>query len=104
MSYARMSADSDVYIYHDVDGFLTCLGCALVPAEELKMVYDHWLQCTVPEGHSFECFTYSEMIAHLEKHIYAGHKVPHYCIDKLRQDMIEDNNEVKPFIKFANKV
>ncbi len=55
MAYARFSAESDVYVYDDVDGFIRCCGCAL--------------------DDDFQCDTWPEMEAHLRRH-EAGHAVP----------------------------
>jgi hypothetical protein len=53
MSYARWSADSSVYVYLDVGGFLCCCGCSLAEGNRL-----FW--------------TTADLIAHLHEHENAG--------------------------------
>jgi len=67
MSYVRWSSighpwdyDSDLYIYDDVAGGITCCGCVNVP-------------------------TYEEMITHVKEHIAAGDRVPDFVIPRLEQ-------------------
>lgn len=67
---------SDVYVYEHVDGGITCCGC------ELK-------------GEQSWFYTYSEMIAHLEKHIKAGHVVPVHVIPALREMIEKHGDEVE---------
>jgi hypothetical protein len=70
MSYARFWWEgSQVYVYDDVDGGITCDTCALA--------------ATDTEWPSFNCATRSEMAAHLVLHRAAGHNVPQYAIDNL---------------------
>lgn len=65
MSYVRWSSigsphdyDSSVYIYDDVQGGITCCGCANVP-------------------------TVQAMVEHVEWHIAMGHAVPDFVIPRL---------------------
>lgn len=69
MSYCRFCDCSDVYVYHDVCGKLCCCGCIL--------------------DHSVFFDTRSEMIAHLQTHIEAGHEVPGSVIDALQDEIAE---------------
>jgi len=75
MSYCRVGEDSYVYVYHSVQGMYVC-----------------WMRESILDGHagSFECGTDTEMLAHLEAHIAAGHKVPTRAINRLRKEEIED--------------
>lgn len=57
MSYARFSRTSDVYLYADVKGGLTCCGCAL------QSDWAAFINMQTPE----------EAIAHLREHEAAGH-------------------------------
>lgn len=77
MSYVRWSSpghpwdyDSDLYIYNDVSGGITCCGCDL---EE--------------PNHStgYNVATHEEMIAHVEKHIKEGDSVPDFVIPRLEE-------------------
>lgn len=74
MSYVRWSSpghpwdyDSEVYIYDDVAGGITCCGCDLVAATAI----------------SFNCPTAAEMVDHVRAHIAAGHAVPDFVIPRL---------------------
>lgn len=68
MSYARFGQESDVYVFSDGDR-LHCVWCRLCRAFE-SAVYAE----------------YPDMIAHLEEHRAAGHKVPDYALERLRQE------------------
>jgi hypothetical protein len=59
MSYCRFSDESDVYVYSDVGGWLSCCSCALVD-----------------DSQQWRHFSTDAMIAHLREHIAAGHDVP----------------------------
>lgn len=61
MSYVRFSADSDVYVFAHVNGFIQCCGCRLG---------DEW-DFDSPEG----------IVEHLKQHVAAGHKVPADLLD-----------------------
>jgi len=58
MSWARFSADSDVYVYEDVAGYINCCGCSLEDPRETNFTEAAPLK------------------AHLDRHVAAGHKVP----------------------------
>lgn len=68
MSYVRISNstwpgrsyDSDIYIYDDVSGGITCFT------------------------DDFNCETHDEMIAHVKKHIADGDAVPDFVIPRLK--------------------
>jgi hypothetical protein len=86
MSYARFKGDeraardgtspSDVYVYLDVGGFLNCCGCNLDAGE-------------IWADHRF--YTTADMIAHLEKHVERGQRVPARCWEGLRRDAREND-------------
>jgi len=74
MSYARFGWDgSDVYIYLDVGGYLSCCACRFHPE-----IREH-----------FE--TTDAMIEHLERHVEAGDTVPVDCFERLRADALEND-------------
>lgn len=56
MSFARFSAESNVYVYSDVGGYVCCCGCLL--------------------GSKWDFHSPAEVVAHLREHVAAGHKVP----------------------------
>ena len=74
MSYARFSSDSDVYVYASTAGGIECCRCRFIadthdtPRNDAVMVDE------------------DEMIAHLEKHRKAGHRVPDDAFEQLRAD------------------
>ena len=76
MSYARQSPESDVYIYADVQGGITCCACA---------IYD---------GDFVNVKTSGYMIEHLNNHRAAGHLVPDFTYEEI----IEDYPDLKAVI------
>lgn len=75
MSYARFSAHSDVYVYADARGFITCCRCKLEPVTLFK--------------------TADEVVAHLELHVDAGHRVPTYLMNR---DVYPDEDFVEDYV------
>ena len=72
MSYCRVSTDSDVYVFYNTGDFYECCGCRFGgPSPMLR--------------------TATEMLEHLRKHQEAGHKVPQYAIDGLKEDAEEES-------------
>ena len=69
MSYARWGEDSDVYMYHHVNGFIECCGCDL------------------EGGYSVVLQTRTDAVKHLMKHKKEEHKVPRYTIKRLRGEI-----------------
>lgn len=69
MSYTRFGDDSDVYVFLAVDGQLECCGCKLKP-----------------ESESF--YSTARMIEHLDVHRAAGHAVPDYAYERLREEAV----------------
>ena len=73
MSWARWSGDSDVYVYEDVAGGVTCCGCALSA--------DGWTSVNMQ--------TVAEIDAHIRSHRDAGHNVPSYLDENFKQWIAE---------------
>lgn len=69
MSYCRFS-NADAYIYEAEEGF-TCCGCRIA------------------ESGMFVCETELEMIEHIAQHRKAGHFVPTYVDDMLRDEVLD---------------
>ena len=74
MAYARFGDNSDVYVY-STGADLICQRCCLGPE------------------FSFYAETTAAMIAHLEAHQAAGHKVPDDTIPRLIEDQVETDAE-----------
>jgi hypothetical protein len=70
MSYCRFSNDCDVYIFPSGDG-IHCCACQL--GDDTVIVE-----------------TSAEMLAHVEMHLAAGHRVPGYAIERLRVEIATD--------------
>jgi hypothetical protein len=80
MSYARFGwDDSDVYVYLDVDGYLTCCSCRLMP--ERPSGFHEW----------FKAYNTAAMVAHLDQHRAAGHTVPAATYTELRNEAAEND-------------
>jgi len=75
MSWARFSENSDLYIFDDVHGGITCCACRL---QELHETILPGLQ--LPGD--FNCRTEEEMIAHIREHKEAGHNIPEGLLDE----------------------
>lgn len=71
MSYARFS-EGDIYLYACVSGGIFCCSCRLARPDNLEGLW------------TFS--TYDEAIAHVRKHIEAGHRVPEHTIPALEAD------------------
>ncbi len=75
MSYARFGwDDSDVYVYLDCGGYLTCCGCSLSADSSFPAFYST-----------------ADMLAHLRQHRMLGHVVPQDALDQLRADRAEND-------------
>ena len=68
MSYCRFGDNSDVYVYCSREDVYVCCACSL------DKLWEH--------------VTPSEVITHLELHVAAGHQVPQYAFDRLREDVV----------------
>jgi len=75
MSYCRMGFGSDVYLYFDVGGYIKCCFCKLSG-----------------DGSSVRLDTFDDAIAHIHKHIEAGHVVPSDVIPSLEADRDADSD------------
>jgi hypothetical protein len=73
MSYARMSGDSDVYIFEHADGFIQCCGCSITEPEDYEWV-----------GYA-NLNTAREALAHLDEHVALGYKVPQRTFERIRE-------------------
>jgi hypothetical protein len=68
MSYVRFGEEgSDVYIYMSVGGWIECCACPL-------------------QQESFKAYNTQEMIYHVSQHREAGHFIPYYVEEELRED------------------
>ena len=67
MAYCRFGDDSDVYMYEDIRGGLTCIRCVL-KMNEIRFA------------------TIDEAIFYLKEHIKFGHKVPEEAIQELEAE------------------
>lgn len=94
MSYARFGwGGSDVYVFGDVDGHLTCCACFLQIAEDGP---SDWRTPTAGPKYvkgeplrRLPSWTYGEMIAHLSEHVDAKHHVPEIAFSRLDREMRE---------------
>lgn len=79
MSYCRFSEDSEVYVYHSVNGRFICCGCCLMEPVGAGLVqYERSYR------------TREQLIEHLKQHIAAGHKVPAHAIARIEQEQREN--------------
>jgi hypothetical protein len=73
MSYARWGADgSQVYVFAHAEGWIECHGCLLVR--------------TPDDDPDFRAQSPWAMAVHLAEHRAAGHTVPDYAIERLREE------------------
>jgi hypothetical protein len=77
VSVVRWSYKSNVYVYHDVNGFIACCGC--------------WIR-----RRNFYARTERGMIAHLRRHVELGHKVPAYAFKELERCAKYEPNKAPP--------
>lgn len=69
MSYARFGCDdSDVYVYADVRGGITCCGCGIC------------------DGSIVNLQTSGQMVEHLDAHRAKGHLVPNFTYEEILED------------------
>ena len=71
MSYARRGPDSDVYVFDD-GNLIVCEHCSLLGTFESRP---------------------AEMLAHLQRHVEADHRVPDYAIERLRGELQQPGQE-----------
>ncbi len=80
MSYCRLSdPGSDLYVYDCVDGYLICAGC--------DFAGKGW-------AGSFTTTSRGEMVEHMLEHRKAGHGVPEYALERLREEIAELGDDV----------
>lgn len=86
MSYARMSDESDVYIYSHANGFIECCGCSITEPEEY-------------EDFGFaRLATAREALAHLDKHVELGHNVPEKAFIRIREEHEDLDAPIEPYV------
>ena len=71
MSYCRFSQTSEVYVYENPRGGITCCFCSL-------------------STESVDLDTPYEMAVHLTEHRWAGDKVPQHVMDQLFDEIWEE--------------
>jgi hypothetical protein len=93
MSFVRLGTDgSEVYIYDDVDDGPVCRWCAFT--ERLpdytpdEIDPEIWRRRWAPD---FATRDLDEMLAHVAKHRDAGHVVPDWVEDVLREEWDADD-------------
>ncbi len=74
MAYARLSRNSDVYVYEDGCGYLCCMRCRFSETRETRTK------------------SRREMIEHLELHRCAGEKVPEDALEELRVEIVKSGD------------
>ncbi len=78
MSWVRFSPESNLYIFDDVRGGITCCACRLQPMHGT----------IIPEVYlpgDFNCQTEQKMAAHILEHAKAGHLVPDYIVERAKE-------------------
>lgn len=94
MSYCRWGADSDVYVFttrKDIE----CCGCILQEREWVEEPDNKWFGGYFKAVGEIIQTTFTSnagMIEHLEKHVAAGHQVPDYAFERLRDPADADKN------------
>lgn len=82
MSFVRFGADSQVYIYDDVRGYKICCFCGLAKITPAPTEDDpdaiHW--------DDFHTTDLDAMLAHVGEHRAAGHMVPKWVDQALRDE------------------
>jgi hypothetical protein len=73
MSYARLSDESDVYVY-STGAFFACHFCG-------------------PDSRSHFFETSADMLAHLREHMERGDRVPQRALDEIAKDQEENDRE-----------
>lgn len=87
MSYARWGRDgSDVYVYQHIKGPMVCCGCLLAREPDAPTPWP-----------DFHATTVADMLEHLAQHRDAGHRVPRFVDDRLK----EERAEIEAFIREA---
>jgi len=77
MSYCRWG-EGDVYMYGDVGDLIICCACSFnKPKDDKSFSNDNGFA------------TPKEALQHLYAHRHAGHVVPEYAIERLKEEMEE---------------
>lgn len=83
MSYCRFGS-GDVYLYHDVGGYLCCCAC-------------RFHKETIRGYRAFgnvELKSRTQALQHLHVHRRAGHRVPQYAFERLEREIREIGDRV----------
>lgn len=94
MSYARFS-EGDVYVFTSSEG-IECCGCGLIPRRWVNDPGDRFMGGHFEQLNPDDTEVYPSneaMIAHLERHIAAGHVVPEDALARLRDPEDAAKNE-----------
>lgn len=86
MSYARMSDDSDVYIFSHAGGFIQCCGCSITEPEDYEDVGFANLK------------TAREALEHLDKHVALGHTIPDRAFKRIREEHEDLDAPIEPYV------
>ena len=88
MSYCRFS-NSDAYMFHHADGYITCMGCGITPV--IRML----------KGISQEPKFYkrSDALKHLERHRAAGDNISDYAFLRLWTEQLAEGDFIPRKIK-----
>lgn len=93
MSYCRFGKDSEVYLYHSINGGWECCSCRLTDKKTTKYRKNYWLK----ELRGKTSLTYQnsvfrtrkQALKHLTEHKEHGHKVPYYAFTILEREINE---------------
>lgn len=79
MSFARFgAAGSQVYVYADVYGGITCCSCLLIPLNEGET--------DAEDAGNARLFSWQETTMHFEEHRKNGHRVPASMLLKIMRE------------------
>jgi hypothetical protein len=81
MAYQRFGYASDIYLYHDVGGYICCMSCKILPKRK-----DGWPM-------SYHFFSYEDVLAHLKDHMSWGHEVHKETVEWVTEDMNRLNSK-----------
>lgn len=90
MSYCRFS-NSDAYMFHHCDGYITCMGCGIAPITRM------------PKRRFQEPKFYkrSDALKHLERHLASGDKIPDRAFLRLKEEIENEGDFIH--LKIKNK-
>lgn len=97
MSYCRSyDRKHEVYMYHDVDGYIACCGCKLGGRRcpgcgDIRISTEKFF-----DNMKNNFFTRTEAIKHLLKHRKAGHNFPLRAIRTLQAEILAIGDRVSP--------